>query len=97
MDKKIPRIATNFKKHLWITFVAISLVFVAISGAKAASAASLYFSPSSGSYTVGSTLSVNIYVASADQAINAASGVISFPSDKLEVVSLSKSGSIFSL
>lgn len=60
-------------------------------------AATLYFSPSSGSHLVDSVLSVSVYVSSADQAINAASGVISFPSDKLEIVSLSKSGSIFSL
>jgi hypothetical protein len=63
----------------------------------AADAATLYFSPSSGSYTVGSTLSTSVYVSSADQAMNAASGVISFPQDKLEVTSLSKSGSIFTL
>jgi len=65
--------------------------------ASSANAASLYFSPSSGSYEVGSTLPVSIYVSSADQAMNAASGVISFPQDKLEVTSLSKSGSIFTL
>lgn len=63
----------------------------------AVDAATLYFSPSSGSHAVGDTFSVNVYVSSADQAMNAASGVISFPSDKLEAVSLSKSGSIFSL
>lgn len=62
-----------------------------------ASAATLYFSPSSGSHAVGTTFSVSIYVSSADQAMNAASGVISFPSDKLEVTSLSKTGSIFTL
>jgi len=60
-----------------------------------AQAATLYFSPSAGSYNVGSNLSVSINVSSADQAMNAASGVISFPQDKLEVVSLSKTGSIF--
>ncbi|GAI09678.1 unnamed protein product, partial [marine sediment metagenome] len=38
-----------------------------------------------------------VYVSSADQAMNAASGVVSFPQDKLEVSSLSKSGSIFAL
>ncbi len=63
----------------------------------AASAATLSFSPSSGEYAVGKTLSVSVYVSSADQAMNAASGVISFPSDKLEVISLSKTGSIFTL
>ncbi|KKS76988.1 MAG: hypothetical protein UV64_C0032G0006 [Parcubacteria group bacterium GW2011_GWC1_43_11b] len=60
-------------------------------------AATLFFSPSSGEYAVGKTLSVSLYISSADQAMNAASGVISFPSDKLEVSSLSKTGSIFSL
>lgn len=62
-----------------------------------ADAATLYFSPSSGFYNVGQSFSASVYVSSADQAINAASGAISFPQDKLEVVSLSKSGSIFSL
>lgn len=59
-------------------------------------AATLYFNPSSGSYTVGDAFTVNVYVSSSDQAMNAASGVISFPQDKLEVTSLSKGGSIFS-
>lgn len=57
----------------------------------------MYFSPSSGSYAVGSPVTVNVYVSSADQAMNAASSVISFPRDKLEVSSLSKTGSIFTL
>ena len=60
-------------------------------------AASLYFSPSSGSREVGASLSVSVYVSSADQAMNAASGIITFPQDKLEVASLSKTGSIFTL
>lgn len=81
-------------KFLWC----LVFIFVVL-GASAfrAEAASLYFSPSSGSYTVGSTLSTSIYVSSADQVMNAASGVISFPQDKLEITSLSKSGSIFTL
>ena len=62
-----------------------------------ASAATLSFSQPAESYSVGSTFSVSVYAGSSDQAMNAASGVISFPWDKLEVVSLSKTGSIFSL
>ncbi len=62
-----------------------------------ASAATLYFSPTSGSYSVGESFPVTIFVSSPNQAMNAASGVVSFPGDALEVVSLSKSGSIFSL
>ncbi len=62
-----------------------------------AQAASLYFSPSSGSHAVDTALPVSVYVSSADQAMNAASGVISFPPDNLEITSLSKIGSIFGL
>ena len=75
------------------------LVFIALFSLcpLAAFAANLSFSPSSGSYNVGSTFSVSVYTSSTDQAMNAASGVISFPADKLEVTSVSKTGSIFSL
>lgn len=62
-----------------------------------ATAATLSFSEPAASYSVGQTFSVSVYAGSGDQAMNAASGVISFPWDKLEVVSLSKTGSIFSL
>src|SRR3990167_7012091 len=62
-----------------------------------AHAATLNFSPPSGSYNVGSTFSVNVTVESVGQAMNAVSGVVSFPWDKLEVVSISKQGSILSL
>lgn len=78
-----------------ISFVSAVVFLIALPAV--ASAATLYFSPSSGAYEVGKTFSTNVYVSSADQAMNAATGVISFPKDKLEITSLSKSGSIFSL
>lgn len=62
-----------------------------------AQSASLYINPDDGSFEVGRTFSVSVYVSSAGSAINAASGVISFPPDKLRVTSVSKSGSIFNL
>lgn len=65
--------------------------------AHAASAASLYLSPVIGTYSVGQTFTVNVYVSSPDQAMNAAQGVISFPIDKLEVYALSKTDSIANL
>lgn len=82
---------------LMFILVFISLILVLFGGLRVASAATLYFSPNSGSYAVNDTISLNVYVSSADQAMNAASGVVSFPRDKLQIVSLSKSGSIFSL
>ena len=86
----------KFKTGFYFLVVVFSFSFFIFSFS-AASAASLYFSPSSGSYTIGQTFSVSVYVSSADQAMNAASGIISFPSDKLEVSSLSKTGSIMNL
>ncbi len=96
MEKK-HKITRIFTRKYTKILVLISFVFVFFGVCEAAQAATLYFSPSSGSYTVGSTLSTSIYVSSVDQAMNAASSVISFPADKLEVISLSKTGSIFSL
>ncbi len=62
-----------------------------------AHAATLQISPTSGDYTVGTIFSVDINVQSPDKAINAASGILSFPPDKLEVVFLSKTGSVLTL
>ena len=89
MEKKISKIKILASAIFAFAFLAITPQFV--------HAANLYFSPSSGTQAVGTTFSVGVYVSSADQAINAASGVISFPQDKLEVASISKSGSIFTL
>ncbi len=82
-------------KNLLIAGILLFAIFVILPAT--AQAATLYFSPSSGTHAISATFTVSVYVSSADQAMNAASGVISFPSDKLEVTSLSKSGSIFTL
>lgn len=95
-----PLIATNIRlKYTKILLVIISFLLVLVSGlsARSAEAASLYLSPSSDSFNVGEQFSVSVYVSSADQAMNAASGIISFPQDKLGISSISKSGSIISL
>lgn len=60
-------------------------------------AASLSVSPNSGQYNVGSTFTINVLVSSSDQSINVVSGEISFDAAKLEVVSVTKSGSIMGL
>ncbi|TSC57121.1 MAG: Uncharacterized protein Greene041679_430 [Parcubacteria group bacterium Greene0416_79] len=60
-------------------------------------AATLSLSPSSAAVMQGETVSVNVIVASADRAMNAASGLVSFPNDLLEVVSVSKANSIATL
>jgi len=73
----------------------IGLVFLALPSIS--KAASLFVSPNSGSYTVGQSFSVGIYVTSSDQPMNAVSGILSYPTDKLQVNSVSKSGSIIGL
>jgi predicted acetyltransferase len=60
-------------------------------------AASLSFSPASGNYEVGDVFTVGVNAGSQIESLNAVSGVVSFPKDKLEVVSLSKNQSIISL
>lgn len=59
-------------------------------------AASLFLSPASGVHDVGTTFSVVVSVGSPSQDMNATSGVISFPVDALEVVSISRTNSIIS-
>lgn len=60
-------------------------------------AASLYLSPSSGSYSVDRTFNVNINVSSSDQSLNAVQGTLIFPPEQLSVIGVSKTGSIISL
>ena len=70
----------------------IFIVFFAIP--HLAQAASIYFSPSGGTYGVGKTFSVYVIVSSADKAMNAVSANLSFPADLLSVTSISKTNSI---
>jgi hypothetical protein len=60
-------------------------------------AASLYFSPAAKTVSVGDNFTVSVDVSSADRAMNAASGDISFPSAKLRVLSVSNADSAMNL
>lgn len=57
-------------------------------------AATLSLTPAVGSLTVGESLNVQVNTASRDQSLNAVSGTINFPPALLEVVNLSKTGSL---
>ena len=59
--------------------------------------ASLFLSPSSGTYTVGNTFDIAVRVNTGGVAINAAQGSLVFDPDKLAVVSVGKESTIFSL
>ncbi len=83
------------RRAFWILFV-LALWFIFIPQGKALGA-SLYLSPSTGNYTVGNTFSIGVIVNTGDVAINAAQGTLVFSPDKLLVVAISKTNSIFSL
>lgn len=76
-------------------FTFIFALFFFIAGAGSARAASLYLSPSTKQVSVGDILSVRVLINTDGKPINNSQAAISFPADLLEVVSLSKSGSIF--
>lgn len=90
MGENAKRIINNV---LFLTAIIAGAIFFCAK----ANAASLYISPSSGSYRVGETFQVGVFVSSADQAMNTAQATISFPTDRLEVISVSTKNSIFSL
>lgn len=81
------------KKIIHIFFLLIFVFGVSSN----AFAASLSFSPSSGTQQVGKNFSVSFFVNTNGQVMNASSGTINFSPSLLEVVSVSKTGSIFSL
>ena len=80
------------KKHI-LTLLAMLCVCVPLP----ALAATLTLSPSSTSVSVGNITTVSIKVNTGGLAVNNAEGVIQFPNDVLEVVSISKNSSIFTL
>lgn len=57
----------------------------------------LSISPSTGTYSAGKTFSVHVFTSSVAQSVNAVSGTITFPQDKLQVVSISRANSIVTL
>jgi hypothetical protein len=92
------KILKKNKKFIILFSVSLALMFgVGFALPVWAQKASLYLSPSTGSYTVGNTFLVQVKVNSGGVAINAADGTLVFDPDKLEVKSISKEDSIFTL
>ncbi len=65
--------------------------------ARAQGAASLFVGPSGGTFTVGSTFTISIYVNTGGNFINAIEANLSFPPDKLQVVSPTAGKSIIQM
>lgn len=81
------------RPYLWSLVTLLALWCVA---PLSSYAASLSLAPQSGTYTVGSTFTVSVIVSSTES-LNAISGVVSYPKDKLAVTGISKAGSILNL
>ncbi|HAM89013.1 MAG: hypothetical protein US83_C0002G0113 [Candidatus Falkowbacteria bacterium GW2011_GWC2_38_22] len=60
-----------------------------------AAGASLYLSPSSGTYVIGGSFTISVKVNSGGEGINAAEGSISYDKDLLDATGVSSAGSIF--
>lgn len=78
-------------------FLTVGMVLLGTLLPSSVVASTLSLSPSSNSIVQGQTVSVSVFVTSTNEAINAASGVVSFSSGVLEVVSISKASSVATL
>jgi hypothetical protein len=83
------------KRISFFFFASLLLAVFWPSGNASAAGASLYFSPSASTQSVGSRFTVSVKMNTGGQSINAAQGTISFDKAALKVVSVSKNGSIF--
>ena len=91
-------ISLIFSRRTTSYFVPLFLgILFFITSVHTAHAANLIISPSSVTTKVGKTFSVDLNVSNNIDAINAASALITFPADALQVVSVSKKGSFISL
>jgi len=78
-------------------FLLVFLILTLVPWIANAGGASLFLLPSSESFNIGDTFSVEVKVDTAGSPINAAQAFIYFPVDKLEVLNISKDDSVFSL
>jgi hypothetical protein len=78
---------SKMKKLIRILSVGLMALapLIVSSSAYAAPAANLYFSPASGSYTNGSSISVGLYENSGSDSVNAASITVNYPTNLLSV------------
>lgn len=76
--------------------VIVGFVLVFVSGVKLASAASLYFSPSSGSYHQGENFTVSALL-NTDQPANAVRGIVTYSTKYISVISVNYISSIVDL
>ncbi|KXK00213.1 MAG: hypothetical protein UZ19_OD1000128 [Parcubacteria bacterium OLB19] len=87
---------TNIIKITKITFLLCSLLFIFFVSS-VAEAATLQLNPGSGSYSSGQTFTTNVRVQPDGKSINAVEATLKFDPSVITVVSISKTGSAFTL
>ena len=80
-----------------ILFLLLTLVGFSFVLASSANASSLSLSPASGTFSAGSTVKVNVYANTGGENINAVQANVAYPSDKLQFLSVSTSGSVLTI
>ncbi len=85
------------KNKFRVVLSVIAVLFLFLTFAGKADAASLSFSLQTSTVTVGNIVTARVMVNTEGRAINSADVAVQFPTDLLEVVSVSKGSSIFSL
>ncbi len=86
---------TAMKKFIsYVTGLVFSLVFFFIFSLNYTEAATLSASPTAGTFTVGSTFEVSVFLNSEGKTVNAVEASLSFPPDKLQLVSPSTGKSV---
>jgi len=88
---KINKLIQNFLFPIFL------LVFISLFFTNKIEAASLLLQPTASTISVGNIVSIKIIVNTQSQVINNAEATIQFPTDLLEVISTTKSSSIFNL
>ena len=78
-------------------FKALLLIIVIYGIPHTVFAESLSVTPAAGTFEEGKSFTVQVTATTPDQAINAVSGTLSFPQDKIKVTSISKTNSILTL
>ena len=73
----------------------LAVLIFAVSGPAMAHAASYTLVANKGTFVVGDSFMVDLKINSADVGINAAQATLSFPKDKLQVVTVDKTSSVF--
>ena len=86
-----------FKKNVQLSFLVITVVFSSVFFPTRIFAATLSLVPSASTVSVGNIVTLKISLSTSGKYINNADGIILFPADVLDVISVSKSSSVFSL